>query len=166
MAGRKVLPLKRRREGKTNYKRRLSLLKSGKPRVVVRISNNYITLQLVEFNGTDKTKFSYTSKKLSEFGWDYSKKNLPAAYLTGLVFGLICKKNKIEEGIFDIGVKRVTKGNKLFSVLKGCLDSGLKIPCSTDIFPSESRIRGEHISENIPKKFDEVKKNILNKYGK
>lgn len=162
----KILPLKRRRENKTDYKSRLALLKSGKPRVVVRTTNNYITLQLVEFNSSDKTKVSYTSKKLSDFGWNDSKKNLSAAYLSGLAFGLICKNNKVKEGVFDIGIKRVTKGNKIFSVLKGCLDGGLEISHSEDNFPSEDRITGKNLSEEKTKKFEEIKQNILNKYAK
>ncbi len=162
----KILPLKRRREAKTEYKLRLTLLKSGKPRVVVRTTNNYINLQLIEFNGSDKTKVSYNSKKLSDFGWNGSKKNLSAAYLSGLVFGLICKKNKIKEGIFDIGTKRVTNGNKIFSVLKGCLEGELEIPHSKDNFPSEDRISGKHLSEEKAKKFGEVKQKILDKYAK
>ena len=162
----KILPLKRRRESKTDYKARLALLKSGKPRVVVRTSNNYITLQLVDFNSSDKTKISYTSKKLSDFGWGNSKKNLSAAYLSGLVFGLLCKKNKIKEGVFDIGIRKVTKGNKVFSVLKGCLDGGLELPHSETNFPSEDRITGKHLSEEKSKKFDEAKQKILDKYAK
>lgn len=162
----KILPLKRRKENKTDYKSRLALLKSGKPRVVVRITNTYITLQLVESNSSDKTKVSYISKKLSDFGWNGSKKNLSAAYLSGLVFGLICRKNKIKEGVFDIGIKRVTKGNKVFSVLKGCLDGGLEIPHSENNFPSEDRITGKNISEEKTKNFDKIKQKILDKYAK
>jgi len=35
---------RRRREGKTDYKARLNLLKSGLPRVIIRKTNNYIIL--------------------------------------------------------------------------------------------------------------------------
>ncbi len=166
MARRKVLPLKRRGEEKTNYRKRLALIKSGKPRVVARITNTYVNLQLIEYDGCDITKNTYISKKLSEFGWTYSKKNTSAAYLAGLAFGAICRKNKIEEAVFDTGVIRITHGNKIFSALKGCLDGGLNIPHSETRFPSEDRIKGAHISEDVSKKFDEVKKNILDKYAK
>jgi large subunit ribosomal protein L18 len=166
---RKVLPLKRRREGKTNYRKRLALLKSGKPRVVIRKSNKYITLQLVEFdlkNFKEITKFSFISKKLENFGWNYSKNNLPASYLAGLAFGLICKKNKVKEGVLDIGLNRVTKGNRIFSALLGCVDAGLKIPYSDKNLPSEERVKGAHISEDVVKKFEEVKQKILDYYGR
>jgi len=42
------------------------------------------------------TRYSFSSKKLNGFGWNYSKKNLPACYLAGLAFGLISKKNKVK----------------------------------------------------------------------
>ena len=161
--------MKRRREEKTNYRSRLALLKSGKPRIVIRTTNNNVNLQLVKFELKDFkeiTEFSYNSKKLSDFGWEYSKKSVPAAYLSGLVFGLLCRKNKIDEGVVDLGLIRITKGNKVFGAVRGCLDAKLKIPHSEDNFPSEDRIKGKHISEEMSKKFSEVKQKILDKYGK
>lgn len=160
------MPLRRRREGKTDYKLRLGLLKSKKPRVIARISNNFVTLQLAEYGESDKTKFTFNSKKLSEFGWTYSKKNIPAIYLSGLAFGLMCKKSNVNEAVFDAGILKVTKGNKAFAVVKGCVDAGIEIPYSEDKFPSEERIKGTHISEEMSKKFDEVKQKILDKYAK
>lgn len=169
MRSAKVLPLKRRRKGKTDYKRRLKLLKSKKPRVVIRKSNNYVNLQLVEFevrNFREITKCNFNSKRLKDFGWDYSKKNLPACYLSGLAFGLECKKNKTGEGVSDLGTQVVTKGNKIFSALKGCVDAGMNINYSEKHFPSEDRIKGRHISEGVEKKFKEVVQKIWDYYGK
>jgi len=169
MRSTKILPLKRRRAGNTNYKRRLKLLKSEKPRVVIRKSNNYITLQLINFdmeNFKEITKYSYSSKKLGDLGWNYSKKNLPACYLSGLVFGLECKKNKYNEGILDVGTQIITKGNKIFSALKGCIDAGMNIAHSEKHFPSEERIKGKHISEKMEKDFERIKKKILEYYEK
>ena len=60
MRSTKILPLKRRRAGNTNYKRRLKLLKSKKFRVVIRKSNNYITLQLVNFDMENFKEISAT----------------------------------------------------------------------------------------------------------
>ena len=169
MKSRKILALKRRRERKTNYKRRLNLLKSGKPKVIIRKSNYYITLQLIESNIENLkeiTKLAFTSKNLEKFGWKYSKKNLPASYLAGLAFGLMCKKNEIKEGILDIGLSRITKGNKIFSALLGCIDAGLKIPYSEKYIPSEDRIKGTHISKDIVRDFEIIKQKILEYYGK
>jgi large subunit ribosomal protein L18 len=169
MRGRKILALKRRRKEKTNYKRRLGLLKSNKPRLAIRKSNNYITLQLIEFNVKnlkENTKLAYSSKKLDEFGWKYSKKNLPACYLAGLALGLLCKKEKIKEGILDLGLNKVTKGNKLFSALLGCVEGGLNINYSDKHIPSEDRIKGKHISSEIEKNFEITKQKILDYYDK
>jgi large subunit ribosomal protein L18 len=41
------VPWRRRREGKTNYYKRLKLIRSGKPRLVVRRTNKYIIAQIV-----------------------------------------------------------------------------------------------------------------------
>lgn len=47
------LPHRRRREKKTNYSRRLALLKSGKERLIVRKHNKSVIVQIVEYNGKD-----------------------------------------------------------------------------------------------------------------
>ena len=48
-------PFRRRAEGKTNYHKRLKLLKSKKLRAVIRASNNHITVQIVQSKlGGDK----------------------------------------------------------------------------------------------------------------
>ena len=68
---------RRRREGKTDYAKRLSLLKSGKPRLVVRRTNTSIVVQVIEFGEKgDKTIVSVTSKALNAFGFT-GKNNTP-----------------------------------------------------------------------------------------
>jgi len=162
------MPLKRRREGKTNYKKRLALLKSGKPRLVVRKSLRYIRAQIVEFDPKgDKTIVGVLSKELKKYGWNYSFKNLPAAYLTGLLVGKKALERGIKEAVLDIGLHRATKGAKVFVVAKGAIDAGLKVPLGEGILPSEERIRGEHIAnylekfKNIKEDFEKIKQKIL-----
>lgn len=160
---------RRRREGKTNYKKRLNLLKSRKSRVVVRKSNRYITMELIEYNPIgDKVLVYCHSHELKKFNWKFSMKNTPAAYLTGFLFGKKCKKKNLNEGILDTGLYTNVKGSKIYSALKGAIDAGLKIPCSEEVFPDESRIRGEVISkflknEEMVKKFEETKSLIEKK---
>jgi len=161
-----ILPIRRRREEKTNYRRRLALLKSKKPRVVARVTNANVSLQLVDYNGSDKTKFAYISKKLEEAGWKHSKNSIPACYLSGLSFGLLCKKNGVSEVVFDMGLARNTPGNRYLAVLKGIVDSGLQINFSEDKFPAQDRILGKHISPEIEKSFSQAKQKILGNYGK
>ena len=67
------MPFRRRREGKTNYKKRLKLLLSKKPRLVVRKSLKYIRAQIVEFDKKgDKTLASAFSRELKKLGWKYA----------------------------------------------------------------------------------------------
>ncbi len=186
--------LKRRREKKTDYHQRLALLKSGLPRLVVRKSNRYIRVQLVEYDPkSDKIIFTVLSKKLRDYGWGYSFANTPAAYLTGLLAGFIARKKGYGKAVLDIGLQRSTKGNRIYAVVKGCVDAGLEVPHGTEVIPSEDRIRGEHIAayakllkekdrklyerqfsgylkqnilpEAMPEVFDQVKQRIIEEFG-
>lgn len=162
---------RRRREEKTNYAKRLKLLLGKKPRIVFRKSNKKVLLQAIEFNPIgDKTICETSSLELKKFGWNASKKNLPASYLTGLLFGLKAKKTGLKEGIFDLGLLTPIHGSGAFAALKGIIDNGISIKASEEVFPSEERITGKHISEHsknnsILKMFEETKKNILNSTG-
>jgi large subunit ribosomal protein L18 len=148
MSFRRGLPFRRRLESKTNYKKRLALLKSGKPRLVIRRSHSNIQLQIIEYFPTgDKTILSAYSSELRKFGWPYSCGNLPAAYLTGLLLGMRAAKSKILDCVPDLGLYDARGGTSLYSAIKGAIDGGLKVPCSKSVFPSEERIRGEHIQK-------------------
>jgi len=91
-----VVPFRRRKEKATDYRKRLALVKSGKPRMVVRRSNKHVLVQIVEFdpNG-DKVLVSVNSKNLKKFKWA-SRRNLPTAYLTGYYAGMLGKKGRSE----------------------------------------------------------------------
>ncbi len=155
---------RRRREGKTDYRLRLKLLRSKKPRFVVRKSSNNITCQVIEYSNRGDNVLAYSdSRELKKLGWKAHAGNIPAAYLTGLLCGTRSKKKKIGEAVPDMGLYTSTKGSRLYGALKGALDGGLKIPCSEDIMPSEERISGKHIQDkkDIQKNFEAVKKKIL-----
>lgn len=162
------MPFRRRRLGKTNYKKRLKLLLSGKPRLVVRKSLKYIRAQIVEFDEKgDKTVVFVLSKELKKMGWKYACDNLPAAYLTGLIIGKKALEKGIKEAVLDTGLHRSTKGSRIYAVVKGALDAGLKIPVGEKILPSEERIKGVHIAnylerfKNISEDFERLKERIL-----
>ena len=141
-----TVKFKRKRQGKTNYKKRIKYLKSEKTRIVVRISNNNMTVQSIDFKGDgDKVISTITSLDLRKLGWKYNIGNMPSSYLTGLYFG-IKNKDKIKEAIIDIGLKSITKGDRISAVIKGIVDSGLNVPYSEVIFPNEKRISGEDIA--------------------
>jgi len=155
------MQFKRRRLGKTDYQRRLKLLSSDKPRLVVRRSLNYITAQIVKSDKKgDNVLAGITSKQLRKYNWNFACDNLPAAYLTGLLIGKLSDK-KIKEVILDSGLYQSTKGNRVYAVVKGAKDAGLNISVGEDVLPSEDRIRGKHISDDVEKEFDSVKKKIL-----
>lgn len=138
---------RRRREGKTDYRLRRGLIRSSKPRAVVRLTNNYVYVQITEATATgDIVRASASSKELSRHGWKGALGNLPSAYLTGELAARRAVEKGVNEAILDIGLKSSTKGSKLFAALKGLSDAGLKIPHSPEPLPSMDRIRGVHIS--------------------
>ena len=73
---------KRRRLGKTDYHRRMRLLRSGAPRAVVRVSNTQVTCQLISYNPEgDSVVESVNGKSLVDsysLNSDSSKKSVPA----------------------------------------------------------------------------------------
>jgi len=156
-----IIKPRRRREKKTNYKKRLALVKSEKTRLVIRRSLNNMRVQFVNFKETgDVTLVSAFSKELKKHGWSSSTGNLPASYLTGFLAGSRAKKAGINEAVLDMGTQTSTKGSRIYSALKGVIDSGIKIPHSAEILPKEDRIKGVHISKDISKSFDETKNKI------
>lgn len=158
-----TVQLRRKRERKTNYKRRIALLVSGKPRLVIRKSLYNINIQIIEYKPEgDNVVLSANSKELVKFGYTLNKGNIPSAYLTGLLLGQKAKKKSIREAILDIGLNTHVKGSRIYAALKGIVDSGLKVPCSEDVFPPEERINGTHISEYVEK----LKKESKEKYEK
>jgi large subunit ribosomal protein L18 len=179
----------RKRNGKTDYRKRIKYLSSNKIRIVIRPSNNKIIIQAIEFNENgDKCLLSVDSTSLRKYGWKGSTGNISAAYLTGILFGNTIKE-KVKEGIVDFGLHSVTKGTRLPATIKGLIDSGLGVPCSKDIFPNDDVISGKLLSvysselkktspekyekqfskylkiglnpEDLPKNFEEVKTKLM-----
>ncbi|MEM2307509.1 MAG: 50S ribosomal protein L18 [Sulfolobales archaeon] len=189
------VPLRRRREGKTNYYRRYRMVKSGqKVRAVVRKTNNYVVVQIMEFAPKgDVTRVAVHSRALSKYGWKGGYNNSSAAYLTGFIAGLKAVKMGITGAILDIGLHRPVRGCRIFAAVRGLRDAGVEVPVSDEVLPSGDRIRGEHIAKyaealftesedrfrklfseylergldprELPKHFDEVKANIVKAFS-
>ncbi|MFP8888667.1 50S ribosomal protein L18 [Natrialbaceae archaeon A-CW2] len=173
------VPMRRRREVRTDYHQRLRLLKSGKPRLVARVSNKHTTAQLITPGPDgDDTLASAHSSDLEEYGWEAPTSNLPAAYLTGLLAGQRAIDAGVEEAVLDIGLNKATPGNKVFAVQEGAIDAGLDVPHNDSVLADWSRTRGEHIAEyaeqldeplysgdfdatDLPEHFDDVREAIL-----
>ncbi len=143
---------KRKREGKTDYRHRLKLLRSGRPRLVTRISLKHVIAQFVRATPSgDLTLASAHSKELEKLGWKGSTANTPAAYLVGLLCGYRAPKTGMNACTLDLGRYNPVSQAKIFAVLKGALDAGLQIPHGEGVLPSDERIRGEHIAQYAAK---------------
>lgn len=154
---------KRRRENKTDYLRRLKLLKSGKPRIVFRKTNKYILAQSVTSKqAQDKIEISVNSKELLKYSWPKessgSLKSITASYFTGFLIGKKIIAKKLENSIVDFGMLRTQHKSKPYAFLKGLIDAGIKISCDEEKLPSEERIKGTHLKNKI--NFDEIKLKI------
>ncbi|MBU0533017.1 50S ribosomal protein L18 [Candidatus Micrarchaeota archaeon] len=149
---------RRRREGKTNYVKRLALIKSGKTRMVVRRSNTNIIVQFINFDPQgDKTLITVTGRHLAkQYKWP-AKRNVWTAYLVGLMAGKLAQEKGIKDFVFDMGMYVPSKGSLVFAALKGALDSGIKVNCDNEKIP-------ENKLSNPPEKyktvFDDLKSKI------
>jgi large subunit ribosomal protein L18 len=125
------MKFRRRRQGLTDYRKRLELVKSGLQRVVVRRSNKRIMGQVVAYEERgDKVMASVDSRELEKLGWP-SRNNKPTAYLSGL---LLAKKAKAEgELVLDIGIAAPVRGSVPFVFAKGCIDGGMKLKGTFDM---------------------------------
>ena len=149
---------KRRIEGKTDYRKRLVLLKSRSPRFVVRKSNKYLMLQAVEdIQAQDTVVQSFSTKSLLKHGWpkekDGSLKSVSAAYLGGIALGKKVSGKIKGRIILDAGLIPNTKGSRIYAAVKGFADAGMKIPFDEKVAPEKGKI------EKFPF-FAAVKKNV------
>ena len=174
-----TVPMRRRREARTDYHQRLRLLKSGKPRLVARKSNKHVTAQLITTGAQgDETVASAHSSDLEEYGWEAPTGNMPAAYLTGVLAGLRAVEAGLEEAVLDIGLNSPTPGSKVFAVQEGAIDAGLDVPHNDSVLADWSRTRGEHIADyaeqlddglyggdfdatDLPEHFDDMREQLL-----
>lgn len=143
----RVVPFRRKREGKTNYRKRLRMLVTQKPRLVVRPALKNITAQLVVYGPQgDRVVVGTNSCALDKYGWSVHKGNLPAAYLTGYLLGKLAMKNDIHEAILDTGLQTPIKGSRIYACVKGIVDAGVAVPVAREVLPSDERASGAHIS--------------------
>ena len=143
-----TVTFRRKRQGRTYYKKRLKILLSNKFRFVIRKSLRNLHVSVIEYapNG-DKVLFTVNSKILSKLGWKGDSGNLPSAYLVGVLAGKKALEKGIKSAVLDLGFNNSTKGARLYAGLLGAIDAGLKIPFNPVILPSKDRISGEHIAK-------------------
>lgn len=143
---------RRRREGKTDYRVRLRLLKSGTPRAVVRFSDRRVQVSIVKYDPVgDRVVAAAESAELGRVGFPPSSfASTPAAYLTAYLAGLRSKSAGAESVVLDTGLRHPTEGGRLAAALKGLLDSGVEVPHGEGVFPSNDRLNGAHLPKPLP----------------
>lgn len=150
---------RRRREGRTNFAKRLALIKSGKTRMVVRRSNKNVLVQFIEFDPKgDRTLLTVSGAHLAKkYNWP-SKRNVWTAYLAGLMAGRMAQKKGLSDFVLDMGMYVPSKGSVVFAALKGAADSGLKTPFDPQKVP-EQKLSAP--PEKLKDMFSQVKNKII-----
>jgi large subunit ribosomal protein L18 len=150
---------RRRREGKTDYRKRKGIIIGKTPFVSVHISGRYIYSQVLKPTPTgDETIAAASSRDLvKKFGWKGSTKNLPGAYLTGYYLGHLAGEKNLKEAVVYSGVGRFVHGSRLASLISGAKDAGLDITIDEESLPDEDRISGKHIADYSQKLENEDK---------
>jgi len=150
---------RRRREGKTDYRVRLRLLKSGEARAVVRFSGRRVRVAIVKYDPVgDRVVAAAESAELGRVGFPLaSLASTPAAYLTAYLAGLRSKSAGAEYAVLDTGIRQPTQGGRLSAALKGLLDSGVEVPHGEGGFPSPDRLSGAHLPKPLPQPLEAYK---------
>ena len=112
--------------------------------ISITVTNENIQVQISkpEISG-DKVIASAHSRFLLKDGWKGSRKNIPAAYLTGYFAGKKALSKGVDNAIIYSGTRKYTQ--RMAAAVKGVVDSGLKVPSNEDTFPPEERINGDHL---------------------
>ncbi|MDS0256713.1 50S ribosomal protein L18 [Thermoplasmatales archaeon AK] len=156
-----ALILRRKKEGLTDYQKRLRLLKSGLPRAVVRPTNKGILVQIVSYDPAgDKVEVTVTNRTLAKMGLTLTGNSTPVCYLAGYLAGNLAKNRKIKEAVLDSGRLKVIKGGRIAAALNGLVDSGLKVPHDKSIFPTKQRLNGQHLKTK-PEALNTLKEKLV-----
>ena len=139
---------RRRREGRTYYKKRLTMLQSSRYRLVIRKSLKDMQVSIVQYSQKgDNVILTANSKALGALGWKADNGNIPSAYLIGMIAGKKAIEKGVSDAILDLGFNNSVKGSRFYAALAGAIDAGLKVPFDPQILPSKERISGEHIAK-------------------
>ena len=120
------------------------MLMSKRDFITINVTNENTQVQILkpEITG-DKVIASAHSRFLLKDGWKGSRKNIPAAYLTGYFAGKKALSQGVDNAIVYSGTRKYTQ--RMAAGVKGIIDAGIKVPSSEEAFPSEERINGEHL---------------------
>lgn len=129
MKGRQIYG--RRREGKTNYKKRINLLLSRLPRLVVRFTDKHILCQIVEYG--EKGDFVKASV--------FDNKNQDGCKKAGIKIGEKAKELGVKKLILDLGLGQ--NKSRVVACARGVLSTGVEMPFSFDEDINEEEEEGE-----------------------
>ena len=120
------------------------MLMSKRDFIAINVTNENTQVQILkpEITG-DKVIASAHSRFLLKDGWKGSRKNIPAAYLTGYFAGKKALSKGVDNAIVYSGTRKYTQS--MAAVVKGVVDAGLTVPSDEETFPPEERINGEHL---------------------
>ena len=120
------------------------MLMSKREFIAINVTNENTQVQILkpEITG-DKVIASAHSRFLLKDGWKGSRKNIPAAYLTGYFVGKKALSKGVDNAIVYSGTRKYTQ--RMAAVVKGVVDAGLTVPSDEETFPPEERINGEHL---------------------
>ena len=154
---------RRQREGKTNYRKRLKLLRSRKVRAVIRKSLKNTQVQLIEYKEKgDNILASANSIELKgRYNWKFSTATTPAAYLTGLLAGKRAKDKGISECVIDFGRHPPVTGSIIFASIKGIIDAGVECTHNEEKMPNDERIVGKHLDKEVTPAVNDIKSKII-----
>jgi large subunit ribosomal protein L18 len=158
------VPFRRRREGRTDYRSRLALLRGARPRAVVRFTNRRVLVAVTEFNpGGDRVVAAADSRELTGIGFPVSGlSSTPAAYLTGYLAGLRAVHGGATVAVLDTGLRHPSTGGRLFGALKGLIDAGVEIPHGEKGFPATDRLNGSHLRPPLPRPLEAFRGELPN----
>jgi len=144
--------LRRRREGVTDYRSRKRAITSQKPLLVIRVSNKNVLSQFVKPTVKGDVVLSAShSKELVKLGWHGSAKSTPACYLLGLLAGKKALAAGVKEAVAYNGLVPFIRGSRVAALLKGVVDSGVKVPVGEEAFPDADRLTGKSIADYATK---------------
>ena len=120
------------------------MLMSKRDFISINVTNENTQVQILKpgISG-DKVIASAHSRFLIKDGWKGSRKNIPAAYLTGYFAGKKALSKGVDNAIVYSGTRKYTQ--RMAAGVKGVIDAGVKVPSSEETFPPEERINGEHL---------------------
>jgi len=129
--------------------------------MVVRRTNRHVICQIITAHlEGDRTHVTANSSELRKFGYEGSLSNTPAAYLTGMLLAVRSLNAGYEGAVLDIGLRRATRGARVFAALKGAVEAGFDMPHNDEILPADERCKGEHIAAYAPDRASNLPANV------